>query len=212
MSAPRILAGAAAVLAVLALLAGSPAPRTGAPIEALAAEIEAERDHIDALTLARWIRDGRPGLAVLDVRGEDLAGDYAIPGARTTTLPRLLQRTLVPDETLVLYSEGGAHAAQAWVLLRARGARNVYFLRGGLYEWITQVIEARLPADASDEQRAAFAEVAALSRWFGGTPIAEPGSGRAPDAVDIPEHLIVHTHEEPGDPREAVARVRRRGC
>jgi 3-mercaptopyruvate sulfurtransferase SseA len=36
-----------------------------------------------------------------------------------------------PSDTIVLLSEGGAHAAQAWVFLQIRGYRNVFFLRGG---------------------------------------------------------------------------------
>jgi len=34
-------------------------------------------------------------------------------------------------ETIVLLSEGGAHAAQACVILQMRGFRSVYFLRDG---------------------------------------------------------------------------------
>ena len=37
-----------------------------------------------------------------------------------------------PSDTIVLLSEGGAHAAQAWVLLQVRGYRNVFFLRDGI--------------------------------------------------------------------------------
>lgn len=211
MSAPRVLGGLAAMLAVLALLAGSPAPRGLGDVGALAEDIAAERDHIDAIELARWIRDGRPGLVVLDVRGDSAHAAFSIPGARAITVPEVAARPLPPDETLVLYSEGGAHAAQAWVLLRARGAREVYYLRGGLFEWVNQVLEARLPDGADDAAREAFRDVAELSRWFGGTPLVE-GPAYDDEAVPIPDRLLVHSHDEPGDPREAVARVRRRGC
>jgi 3-mercaptopyruvate sulfurtransferase SseA len=45
----------------------------------------------------------------------------------------------------VLVSDGGAHAAQGWVFLRALGIAHVYFLRGGLGEWLDDVMN---PADA----------------------------------------------------------------
>ena len=44
------------------------------------------------------------------------------------------------DETIVLYSEGGAHAAQAWVFLKAAGVRNVLFIAGGLGDWFDEVM------------------------------------------------------------------------
>jgi hypothetical protein len=105
---------------------------------------------------------------------------------------------------VVLYSEGGAHAAQGWFLLRARGHERVFFLREGLYEWMRDVMEPTLPPDADSATRAAWPEVAALSRWFGGTPRAGERSAIPEEAISVPT--------QPDDSRAAVARVRRRGC
>ena len=57
---------------------------------------------------------------------------YHVPTAERVPLDSLAHVRFAADETIVLYSEGGAHAAQAWVFLRALGYDNVYFLRGGL--------------------------------------------------------------------------------
>ena len=62
--------------------------------------------------------------------------------------------------TIVLYSEGGTHAAQGWFLLRARGFDHVVFLRGGLFEWVDHVMEARIGPNATQAERDAFREVA----------------------------------------------------
>lgn len=190
MTTTRVLAGLAALLAVGAALVGSPEPARGSgavDVAALAREIDREADHVTAVELAAWIRDRKPGLRVLDVRPDSEYVAYHIPGAERLALADVATLPARADQTLVLYSEGGAHAAQAWVLLRAAGHARVYFLRGGLLDWMEQVMS---PVNAD-------ARVAELSRYFGGVPRA----GAVPD---------------PGatlDPASgAVARMRRRGC
>lgn len=111
-----MLAFAALIIGLAAALVG--APRT-VDVDALAKQIAREEDHVTADELAQWTRDRRPGLRVIDV-------------GQASTLESITKTHFAKDETIVLVSEGGAHAAQAWVLLRAMGHRNVYFLRGGL--------------------------------------------------------------------------------
>ena len=169
--AHRLLAGIAAALAIAALAAGDPAT-AGARVDvgALARTVEAEQDHVDAIELAAWIRDRKPGLRIVDVRGAADFADFHLPNAENLSLTELARAPIGRGETVVLYSEGGTHAAQGWFFLRARGIEHVYFLRGGLYEWITEVMNPTLAADASPAERAAFARTAALSRYFGGVP------------------------------------------
>jgi 3-mercaptopyruvate sulfurtransferase SseA len=109
----------------------------------------------------------------------------------------LVSSTPRADETLVLYSEGGAHAAQGWVLLRAQGHEHVYFLRGGLLDWLDDVMNPVLPATGAADTTAA--NVAALSRYFGGVP-------RTGDAGSAPSVDLRATATS------SVARVKRRGC
>ena len=167
----------------------------------LASEVEREDDHVTALELAQWIRERKPGLRVLDVRSDSEFAVYHIPSAERMPLSTIA--TLKPDdgETLVLYSEGGAHAAQGWVLLRTTGHRNVYFLRGGLLDWMEDVMSPALPADTSR------ARIAALSRYFGGTPRA----GVVPfPAAGATAHRAADSTATTA--ASAVARMRRRGC
>ena len=185
----RVLGTSAGVLGALAAIAGRPSPDAPATIDiaALAREIDGQTDHVSALQLAAWIRDRRPGLRVLDVRSAPEFEAYHIPSAEHVPLASLAAMRPRAGETLVLYSEGGAHAGQAWVLLRALGFRDVYFLAGGLLDWMEDVMQPALGTGAES------ARIAALSRYFGGTP--RPGAG-APDASSA----------------TAVARLRRRGC
>jgi rhodanese-related sulfurtransferase len=211
----RGLACAALTLGLLAPLAGSPYRANHAAIDvaALARTVAREEDHVTALELAQWIKDRRPGLHVLDVRSAEEYDRYHLPTAVRLALDSLAIAPFHVDDTLVLYSEGGAHAAQAWVFLRALGYRNVYFLRGGLYEWLEQVMNPTL-TDTTAAGRDAFSRAASLSRYFGGVPrsdvhtrpaddsIALPGAPRAASAVPLP----------PRTTAASIDAVRRRGC
>jgi rhodanese-related sulfurtransferase len=191
----RWLAGAAALAGVAAPFAGT--PYGAIDVAELAQIVADQRDHVSAVELATWIRARRPGLRVIDVRTADEFRLFHIPGAEHVPLERLAQLQLRPDETVVLYSEVGVHGAQAWVFLRALGHHRVYFLRAGLHEWLDDVMSPTLAAGASPEAEAAFAEVAALSRWFGGTPRR---LASAPEAPEAPEA------------NAAPIAARRRGC
>jgi 3-mercaptopyruvate sulfurtransferase SseA len=91
---------------------------------------------------------------VLDLRTQREFDEYHVPNAELVPLEALMSERFARNETLVLISDGGAHAAQAWVFLRALGHEHVYFLRGGLAEWIADVMEPAHPTP--------------VTRYFGG--------------------------------------------
>ena len=212
---PRVLGGSAALLAAMAAVVGDPGPRRARPrldIAALAGVIERQEDHVTALELAEWIRDRKPGLRVADVRTRAEFDEYHIPSAGPLALSSIA--TMVPDggETWVLYSEGGAHAAQAWALMRAVGFERVYFLRGGILDWAEEVMNPELRPAPTEEARRANERVASLSRYFGGVPRVV-GSTHPPERGEGAEPAVVA--EPPRNAAEstnAIARTRRRGC
>lgn len=198
MSATRTLGAGALLLGLAAPFAGSPylPAQGGIDVEGLARVIASGGDHVTAGELAGWIRDRKPNLRVIDVRGPDAFAAYSIPTAENLPIDRLARAAFSKDDILVLYSEGGAHAGQAWVLLRALGLTNVFFIAGGMVDWHEEVMAPELPADASEEEKRAFDARADLSRYFGGEPQLGPPRGEAStDAA--PERARV---------------VRRRGC
>jgi rhodanese-related sulfurtransferase len=161
---------------------------------------------------------GDPALRIFDLRP---AADFArmhIPGARHATLEDLAREPLPRGATIVLYSEGGAHAAQAWVLLRMRDERRVFVLREGMFEWLARVMEPRLAIDATAAERADFARAVEMSRFFGGAaregvpraevPLgywsAEPGAGR-------PAASGAALSSRPAT-EQLISGIRRRGC
>ena len=184
MIGPRPLAVAAAVLGIAAAFAGSPYPARGRiDVEELAGIVAREEDHVTATELAGWIRERSAGLHVIDVRPATEFSGYRIPTAVNIPLDVLEHAHFAATDTLVLYSGGGAHAAQAWVFLRALGYRNVFFLRGGLDEWLDDIMN---PVHSTE-----------LTRYFGGMP-RPPGS---------PART-----EPPASTAERAARAIRRGC
>jgi rhodanese-related sulfurtransferase len=161
----RTLAGAALAAGALAAVSGSPfrAERATVNVAELARAVAAEEDHVTALELAQWIRDREPGLRIIDLRTAAEFAEYHVPRAERIMFDQLLGTPFRQTETIVLISDGGAHAAQAWVFLRALGHRNVYFLRGGLGEWLDEVMSPAKPTD--------------LTRYFGGMPRPQVDGG-----------------------------------
>jgi len=172
MTVTRRLGFAAVGLGLAAAFVGSPYRHRAGQVDIGRAvgTIEDGSDHVTALELAAWIRDRKPGLRVIDIRpAADFARD-AIPTAENIPLEPLMRTAFQPHETVVLYSQEGAHAGQAWVLLRALGVFNAWFIAGGLADWRDDVMAPELSPDASAEEKQAFATAAELSRYFGGQP------------------------------------------
>jgi rhodanese-related sulfurtransferase/uncharacterized membrane protein YedE/YeeE len=180
-AAPRLtpLAAGALALGLLAIPAtGSSTGIGSAASDEIAREIVAERDHVEAVQLAEWIRDDRPGLRVIDVRDDLAPDDYVIPGAEQVPLAMLHRVAIDRGDQVVLYSDGGAHAAQAWVLLRTQGHRNISVLHDGLAAWEDEILAPLPPVPGDPADAARWEKARELSAWFGGMP----RSRRPPDA------------------------------
>jgi rhodanese-related sulfurtransferase len=201
----RALLVVAIVGGALAVIAGAPARATrgSVDVQRLALIVEQEEDHVTAVELANWIRDDHKGLRVLDIRPDSEFKELHVPGAKNVQLPEIARMPLDSTATYVLYSEGGTHAAQAWFLLQARGIENVYFLRGGLYEWLEQVMNPRIDPKASQAERDS---VRALARWFGG----KVQIGPPPTAPSVLDGVL--TPPAPNATRESFRKIRRRAC
>jgi rhodanese-related sulfurtransferase len=204
----RALAIAAVVGGALAVVAGSPtrATRGSVDVTELARIVEHEEDHVTAVELARWIRDDKPRLRVLDIRADSEFADFHIPGARRVPLAEIARMPLDSSATYVLYSEGGTHAAQGWFLLRARGVKNVFFLRGGLYEWLEEVMNPRVASTTPQAQRDS---IRALTLWFGGK-MQVVDSASATTVPSVLDGALSAPHMS--GTRAAIKKIRRRAC
>lgn len=178
-------------------------------VQELATIIDKEGDHVTASELAGWIVAGRSDYRLIDLRGEKEYGGYHIPTAENVTVSALPDAALLANERIVLYSEGGIHASQAWLLLRAKGFRNAYTLKGGLDQWKEEVLFPVLADTATPQERARFERAAAMAKFFGGSP----QTGGATTAVaKTPEMPKVEAPAPAAGARSALPKKRKEGC
>ena len=153
---PRLLAAAAAVAAVAAELAGDPAAH--------------DDPNVSAVQIAAWLHD-RHDVRIFDVRTQAAFDAFAIPAAEHIATDALSALALERTDTVVVYGEAeDGEAVRALQQLRARDISASYVLRGGVDEWVADVLNPTLPVNATEEQEAEFERVAELSRYFGGVP------------------------------------------
>lgn len=207
MNARRTLTITAAALGTAAAVTSF---HTSVDLSQLATEIDKQQDHISAVDLGERLMRGET-IRIFDLRSQDEFEIAHLPGALQSGLANLANMKLPHNDTIILYSAGGAHAAQAWMLLRMRGYRRVYFLREGLYEWSSLVLNPKLASDATPVERMQFERAQVLSRFFGGE--AKTNVLRA----DLPKGYWTGTPNEGTDQTAmqqpgAASSMRRRGC
>lgn len=200
----RSLGAIALVLGLLAAFVGSPRKQSNARVDLdhLAKTVESDDDNVTAVELGDWIRNRRSNLRIVDVRDSAEFEDYHIPTAERIALSDLTSTPFTKEETIVLYSGGDGRAAQGWVFLRAMGFTRVYFLKGGLYEWLDEVMNPAISPTASQTEQAEFKKVSEISRYFGGAPIVGERKSSRP-SIEV---------KGKGSVRETVSRIRGRGC
>jgi rhodanese-related sulfurtransferase len=144
---------------------------------ALARRIAAGQDHITASELAdRLIRDQRD-FELIDIRNEQDFEAGHIESARHIPLSSLLStdslESLPVGRTVVVYSNGSAHAAQAALLLQLQG-REALALLGGYNYWQAYLHDPEKAgiAEMDPTERARYQ---AVSCYFAGEYIADAG-------------------------------------
>ncbi|MCK6562016.1 rhodanese-like domain-containing protein [candidate division KSB1 bacterium] len=180
--------GVALLIILGGLLALSPAGlRTATAVspQQLAEAIINEQDHLTAEELAAWLIDKKPDLLVVDMRSAEEYAQYHIPGAVHIPFNRLFEaealEMMAGDKTVVLYSNGGTHAAQAWVLLKQQGIDSRVLL-GGLNYWTAAILNPTAPGEAvADAEILKYEFRKGAAGYFGGSGVAPaPHDSTAP--------------------------------
>lgn len=214
------LAVAAVALGAVALFA-APYPGSKVTLDAreLALVVGTEADHVEAPELAAWIIESRADYRLVDLRTEGEFARYHIPTAVNVPMSVLTDAGLGRHEKIILYSEGGIHSAQAWMLLRAQGYSSVYMLKGGLDEWKDQVVFPVLADNPTTEQRARDERLKSISAFFGGQPrsaAAMPGmpapATPAMAASPMPAAPKVVAPASPSGVAKPAAKKKKEGC
>jgi uncharacterized protein len=204
------LAAGALALGLLALFAR---PNRGnvvtMDVKELASIIDKEGDHVTAGELGGWIVAGRSDYRLIDLRSDKEYVEYHIPTAENVTLTALPDAPVQANEKVVLYSEGGIHASQAWMLLRAKGFKNVYTLKGGLEQWKEDVLFPTLAESATPLERARFERAAALAKFFGGSPRT---GGPQTAAAQIPEMPKIEAPPPTPGAKATPPKKKKEGC
>lgn len=183
------LALTAFALGVVALFAGSPYRGADATVNTkeLSLAMATDADQVGVTTLADWIIQGKSNFRVVDLRHAAAYAEYHIPPAENIPVAGLNQSSLQHNEKVILYAEDGARAAQAWMLLKARGYKGAYILRGGLDAWKDSVLFPRIPENPTPAQAVEFARAREVSRYFGGTPQALADDATSAGQVAMPK-------------------------
>jgi rhodanese-related sulfurtransferase len=137
--------------------------------------VQREADQVSVRALADDLVKGQAPFRVIDVRGETAFNAYHLPTAENIPVATLATADLPRNERILLYGEDDVHAAQAWFLLKAKGYRAVYRLRGGLTAWNDEVLRPLLSDATTAEQRRDNEQRAAVAASFGGAPRAASG-------------------------------------
>jgi rhodanese-related sulfurtransferase len=166
------LALIAVVLGVLAFIAGDPyrGSRVTIDTKELASIVEGKVDHVTAQELADWIIQQKTDYRLIDLRSDAEFEEYHIPTAECVALSDLMELPIQRTETIVLYSEGGIHSAQAWMLLAARGFLHAKMLLGGFEAWQDSVLFPSLPENPPPSELANIEKLKSVSAHFGGAP------------------------------------------
>ncbi|QDV09123.1 Putative thiosulfate sulfurtransferase precursor [Planctomycetes bacterium Poly30] len=179
------------------LSSGAADPGSTSPWPALT---EAGAEHITPSTLTERLLEGPEELVLVDVRPAAEYAAFHLPGAHSLDLVALLGAEgealleASAGRTVVLYSNGMVHPAQAWVELSMRGYGDVRVLEGGLAQLRDEVLtppslrpgygEARARREASDFR-------AARELYFG--PAVPAFERYATDPVALSSPTVVST-------------------
>jgi len=146
----------------------------------LLTSVERKEDHVAPSELAAWIIEGRADYRLVDIRDPQPFAEYHIPTAENVPLATVADGALGRIDKIVLYGDGGIHAAQAWMVLKGRGYTQVYTLLEGLDAWKDEVLFPVMPANPTPEQQARFERAVPVARFFGGQPRAAAATGAEP--------------------------------
>ncbi len=198
-------------LGFLAVFAGSPYKGNTATmnVRELGLLVGKETDHIPVDELADWIIKGKADYRLIDVRSSKEFEEYHIPTSENIPVGSLFDAGLMRNEKLILYSEGGIHAAQAWFLLKAQRYNKAYILRDGLAEWKERILFPSIAENASAEEQTAFEKRKAVSAFFGGTPQTGTNDSKSTPQIAMPKLEMPSASAAPGG---APKKKKKEGC
>ena len=162
----------AMILGIIAIFLGDPYNRAEAKVnlKEIAMLTPSQIDKVSVYTLADWIIKGNADYRLLDLRGMEAFKKYNIPTSEPVAPPEVIDGDFMRNEKLILCADDDLTEAKTWFMLKAEHYKSVYILDGGINAWRDKILFPALPAGADKEQKARFAKISAVSKFFGGQP------------------------------------------
>jgi rhodanese-related sulfurtransferase len=169
MTANRAMGAVALVLAVLALVVGSPVAREQAsatPGDPL------DFGQVTAVQLGEWIKSRHGHLRLVDIRSAEAFAEFHLPTAEHLPLSRIADAEFTGADTAVVYGailEDVVRAVNMIETLDVHPAATLY-MDDGVSDWVSDIMNPTRTRDATEQEMSAFRQKAELSRYFGGLP------------------------------------------
>lgn len=171
-------------LAILALSLGFIAMFMNDPLKSsivkvnateLASKVQDKSSNITVEELADWLIQKKADFTLIDLRSEKLFNEYNIPSSVNMKVNDVISMQIPKSSKIILYSDDNLQSAQAWFLLKSKRFSAVYLLKGGFTEWTNKILFPTLTESASPEEKANFAKISEISKYFGGSPRIQTG-------------------------------------
>ncbi len=166
------LALVALILGFVAMFLNDPLKATIVKVDAseLALKIQDKSSNVTVEQLANWLIQKNADFTLIDLRSEKLFNEYNIPTSINMKINDILSLQSPKNTKILIYSDDNLQAAQAWFLLKSKRFSAVYLLKGGLNEWTNKILFPSLSENASPDEKANFAKISEISKYFGGSP------------------------------------------
>lgn len=171
----RILMAVFLFLGVAAIFLGSPysGRRVKIDTKELSLITTNKANYITPENLADAIIQGDTDFILYDLRDPKDYTAYNITDGKTigSTNIQIASpefESIPRNENIILYAQDGSVAAQALIILKAKGYPSVRALKGGVDAWMSQIIFPPKPAETSKAALQAFAKKVVVAKYFGG--------------------------------------------
>lgn len=146
----------------------------------LLSEINDQTRFLTTDQVAEAIIDKDPYYVFVDVRKPGEFQEFSLEGAINIPLAEILQPNNIAElekgnRRLVFFCNGDILSEQAWLLLRRKGMKNIFVMKGGLNRWFATIINPERPVStSSDADFRQYNTRMAASLFFAGGGAVQP--------------------------------------